>query len=134
VGMFPGFGGDPTRNFATFMYIGLLDRLVDVGGLEYASGLFDSAFASGGIEAVRAQAKQMAREVIVSAEFLGKQPAAADYVARFYRAFLGRFPNDTEIAYWRGELDSGRRTTDDLIELFADSQEFAARLEEYFGS
>ena len=132
--MYPGLEGTPARNLVTFMYIGLLDRLVDQSGLEYASGLFDAAFAGGGVEAVRAQAKQMAREVIVSPEFLGRQPATADYVVRFYRAFLGRFPNDSEIAYWTGELDSGRRTTDNLIDLFADSAEFTARLGEYFGS
>ena len=132
--MYPGREGSPARNFVTFMYIGLLDRLVDKDGLEYAAGLFDAAFASGGVEAVRAQAKQMAREVIVSPEFLGRQPTTADYVVRFYRSFLGRFPNDTEIGYWTGELDSGRQTTDDLIELFADSAEFTARLQAYFGS
>jgi hypothetical protein len=86
-----------------------------------------------GIEAVRAQAKQMAREVIVSPEFLGKQPTTGDYVVRFYRAFLGRFPNDAEIAYWSGELDSGRQDADGLINLFAGSVEFTARLEGFFG-
>ncbi|HUT25623.1 MAG TPA: DUF4214 domain-containing protein, partial [Sumerlaeia bacterium] len=74
----------------------------------------------------------MAREVIVSEEFLSKQPTTADYVVRLYRAFLGRFPNDTEIAYWTGELDSGARTTDDLIDLFADSAELTERLRMYF--
>ena len=131
--MYPGLEGSPARNFVTFMYIGLLDRLVDKEGLEYAAGLFDAAFTSGGVEAVHAQAKQMAREVIVSAEFLGKNPTTSVYVTRFYRAFLGRFPSDTETAYWTGELDSGRRTTDSLIDLFADSAEFTARLEEHFG-
>ncbi|HUT24500.1 MAG TPA: DUF4214 domain-containing protein, partial [Sumerlaeia bacterium] len=130
--MYPGLGGDPTRNFVTFMYIGLLDRLVDKNGLEYASGLFNVARIQGGTEAVRAQSKQMAREVIVSEEFLAKQPATADYVVRFYRSFLGRFPNDTETTYWSGEIDSGRRTTDDAIELFADSAEFTERLRTYF--
>jgi hypothetical protein len=132
--MYPGQAGNPTRNFVTTMYIGLLDRLVDQSGLVYAAGLFDAANAQGGVASVRAQAKQMAREVIASAEFTGKQPTTADYVTRFYRAFLGRFPNGTEIAYWSDELDSGRRTTDALIDLFADSAEFAARLNEYFGA
>jgi len=131
--MHPGLGGNPTRNFVTTMYIGLLDRLVDQNGLEYAAGLFDAAFASGGVEAVRAQAKQMAREVIVSDEFLGGNPAPGDYVTRLYRAFLGRFPSDPEMAYWILELLSGRKRSNDLITLFADSEEFAARLQEYFG-
>jgi hypothetical protein len=178
--MYPGLEGSPARNFVTFMYIGLLDRLVDKDGLEYAAGLFDAAYAEqsfvaqpspavtagrglvaqppsavaiqesdpgggagatrrtgatrkrSGIEAVRAQAKQMAREVIVSAEFLSKNPTAPVYVTRFYRAFLGRFPNDAEVTYWSGELDSGRQTYDDLIELFANSEEFTVRLNAFF--
>ena len=76
----------------------------------------------------------MAREVIVSAEFLGRQPTAADRVVRLYRAFLGRFPNDAEVDYWSGELDAGRQTTDDLIDGFADSDEFTEQMAKYFGS
>jgi formylglycine-generating enzyme required for sulfatase activity len=131
--MYPRYGGNPTRNFVTAMYIGLLDRLVDREGLEYGAGLFDAVFASGGIEAVRAQAKQMAREVVVSAEFLGKQPTTADHVIRFYRAFLGRFPNDSEVTYWSGTVTGGSLTYDSLIGLFADSEEFTARLHAFFG-
>jgi hypothetical protein len=137
--MYPGFAGDAARNFVTTLYIGLLDRLVDRDGLAYAAGLFDAAYASGGLEGVRAQAKQTAREIIASAEFqssLGSAIPSAQsaIVVRLYRAFPGRFPSDTEIAYWTGELDSGHRTTDNLTDLFADSAEFTARLEEYFES
>jgi len=131
--MYPGLEGNPTRNFVTTMYVGLLDRLVDKGGLEYAAGLFDSAYASGGVETVRAQAKQMGREVITSEEFLGKQPTVADHVIRFYRAFLGRFPSDSEVTYWSGTVTSGSLTYDSLISLFADSEEFTARLNAFFG-
>ncbi len=69
-------------------------------------------------------ARELARALLASQEFLAKNPTSEDYVVGFYRAFLGRFPNDTEIAYWSGELDSGARTAHDLIELFADSPEF----------
>ena len=131
--MYPGLVGDPTRNFVTFMYIGLLDRLVDRNGLVYAADLFDVARTQGGVEACRAQAKQMAREVIVSEEFLSKNPTTAVYVTRFYRAFLGRFPSDAEVTYWSGELDSGRQSASGVIELFADSAEFTSRLSAHFG-
>ncbi|HUT25477.1 MAG TPA: DUF4214 domain-containing protein, partial [Sumerlaeia bacterium] len=131
--MYPGKEGDPARNFVTFMYVGLLDRLVDQSGLEYASGLIDAAYSQNGIEGVRSQAKQMARELIVSEEFLSKNPTTAVYVSRFYRAFLGRFPSDSEVAYWSGELDSGRQTTNSMIELFGDSAEFTSRLNACFG-
>ena len=136
--IYPGLPGDPARNFVTVMYIGLLDRLPDQAGLEYASGLFDAAYAGGGLDAVRAQAKQTAREIIASEEFQSSLGSAlpnaqSAIVARLYRAFLGRFPSDAELAYWSAELDSGARTTDDLIDLFADSTEFTARLGKYFG-
>jgi len=126
--MYPGLEGNPARNLVTFLYVGLLDRLVDKDGLEYASGLFEVARISGGIEAVRAQAKQMAREVIDSEEFLSRDPTTGVYVVRFYRSFLGRFPSDIEVAYWSGELDSARQTTNSVIDLFADSSEFSQRL------
>ena len=137
--MYPGFAGDAARNFVTTLYIGLLDRLVDQDGLVYAAGLFDAAYASGGLEGVRAQAKQTAREIMASEEFQSSLGSAipnaqSAIVVRLYRAFLGRFPSETEIAYWTAELDSGARTTDDLIDLFADSGEFTPRLGEYFGS
>ncbi|HUT26152.1 MAG TPA: PQQ-binding-like beta-propeller repeat protein [Sumerlaeia bacterium] len=132
--MCPNLAGNPTRNFVTTMYIGLLDRLVDKDGLNYAAGLFDAAFAQGGVEAVRAQTKQMAREVVASPEFLGKQPTTEEYVVRFYRAFLSRFPNDSEVSDWSGEIDAGRQTTDGVIDLFAESAEFSERLRTYFGT
>jgi len=43
VKMYPDNPGDPSRNFVTAMYIGLLDRLADKEGLEYAASLFDAA-------------------------------------------------------------------------------------------
>jgi len=131
--IYPNLGGDAARNLVTTMYVGLLDRLVDKDGLECAAAVFDGANAQGGLEAVRAQAKQMAREVLASEEFLGKDPQTADYVVRLYRSFLGRFPNDSEATYWSAELDSGGQTLGDLIERFAESREFTARLEQYFG-
>ncbi|HUT23993.1 MAG TPA: DUF4214 domain-containing protein, partial [Sumerlaeia bacterium] len=136
--IYPGFPGEPARNFVASMYIGLLDRCPDQAGLEYAASLFDAAYALGGLEGVRAQAKQTAREIMASEEFQSSLGSAipdahSAIVARLYRAFLGRFPSDTEAAYWSGELDSGARTTDDLIDLFADSPEFTARLHQRFG-
>ncbi|HUT23344.1 MAG TPA: DUF4214 domain-containing protein, partial [Sumerlaeia bacterium] len=157
-GMYPRLGGDPARNFVTTMYIGLLDRLVDRLGLEYAATVFDAANAAGGVEAVRSQAKQMAREIFASEEFQSLLKASsasqhaplasprsggsaipyplstahATYVTRLYRAFLGRFPSDNERAYWTGELDAAHTTSDAMIDLFADSIEFTARLNAHF--
>ncbi|HUT24683.1 MAG TPA: DUF4214 domain-containing protein, partial [Sumerlaeia bacterium] len=132
VKMYPNNPGDPSRNFVTTMYIGLLDRLADSAGLEHASGLFDAAKAQGGIEACRTQAKQTAREILACDEFQSTSPTNEDYVVRLYRAFLGRFPADHEKSDWTGELAAGRTTTDAMIDQFAAAPEFTARLEQYF--
>jgi hypothetical protein len=52
----------------------------------------------------------MAREVIPSEEFVSKDPTSVVHVARFHRAFLGRFLSGGEAAYRGGEPDAGRRT------------------------
>lgn len=61
-------------------------------------------------------------------------PTNRGRVVRLYRAFLGRFPGDHEIDYWVAELDAERRTLESLIGLFAESAEFGAILNEYFGN
>ncbi|HUT23123.1 MAG TPA: DUF4214 domain-containing protein [Sumerlaeia bacterium] len=172
VKMYPDNPGDPSRNFVTAMYVGLLDRLADKEGLEYAASLFDAAKGVGqspsavessegkgvgqppsavefprgnpgggtgatrirnSIEACRTQAKRMAREILASDESQSKNPTNGDYTVRLYRAFLGRFPADHEKAYWAGELDAGRTTTDAMTGQFGDASEFTARLNQHFG-
>ncbi|HUT23542.1 MAG TPA: S8 family serine peptidase, partial [Sumerlaeia bacterium] len=124
--MYPSRVGNRTKNFVTTLYIGLLDRLVDQGGLAHFAGLFDQS------QDKRALAKWMAREVIASEEFLAKKPTTEDHVVRLYRAFLGRFPNDSEIAVWKAEIEAGRQTPNSLIDLFGDAPEFSQRLQDYF--
>jgi hypothetical protein len=132
--MFPGSSGDSTRNFVTTMYIGLLDRLVDSGGLEYQTGQFNQAYANGGIEGVRVEAVIFGQTVLASAEYLSQSPTNGTHVIRFYRAYLGRYPSESEFNYWVGELNSGRETTDSVMNQFANSPEFTTKLNTYFGS
>jgi GrpB-like predicted nucleotidyltransferase (UPF0157 family) len=115
------------------MYIGLLDRIVDSAGLSYFSSLFEWAFAVNGIEGARAEARNLGRMALASAEYQSKNPTNQTHVERLYRAYLGRSPATNELNYWRGELDAGRQTTDSLIDAFAASAEFTDRLNTYFG-
>ncbi|HUT23360.1 MAG TPA: S8 family serine peptidase, partial [Sumerlaeia bacterium] len=124
--LFPDQTGDPTRNFVTAMYIGLLDRLVDTGGLAHWTGIFNAA--PDPVE----QSKAMARDIVASPEFLSAEPTNRDCVVRLYRAFLGRFPGSSEQVFWIAELAVGRQTVDGLIEALGDSPEFGARLAAYF--
>jgi len=132
-GIFPCLAGDRTGNFVTTMYIGLLDRLVDAGGLAYWKAVFGSAFLSRGIAGARDQARSFGVQVLASSEYTSKNPTNDTHVVRLYRAYLGRYPGTSEIAYWRGQLDSHALTTTNLIDQFAASPEFTARLNTFFG-
>ena len=132
-GLFPCLAGVKTGNFVTTMYIGLLDRLVDAGGLAYWKGVFDAAFAAGGIAGVRDQARSFGVQVLGSAEYVSKNPTNETHVVRLYRAYLGRYPATSEIDYWRGQLDAHVLTTTNLIDQFAASPEFTGRLNGFFG-
>ncbi len=90
--LFPCLGGVPTANFVTTMYVGLLDRLVDSGGLAYFAGSFDAAYATGGIDGVRAMARSLGTQVVASSEYQAAGPTNEAHVTRLYRAYLGRFP------------------------------------------
>ena len=52
---------------------------------------------------------------------------------RLYRGYLGRYPAANEIAYWSNLLDAHSATIETLIDSFAASPEFGARLDAYFG-
>jgi len=116
--LFPGFAGDPVRNLVTVLYIGLLDRLPDKGGLLYWSDRFEAG------TDIKAVAKDLGKTAVASSEFQGFHASNADIIVHLYRAYLGRFPNDSETAYWVDLLNRGIYTVNQLIDLFADSDEF----------
>ncbi|MET0204723.1 MAG: DUF4214 domain-containing protein, partial [Casimicrobiaceae bacterium] len=132
--LFPCLGGVSPANFVTAMYVGLVDRLVDSGGLAYFAGSFDTAYATGGIDGVRAMARSLGTQVIASSEYQSASPTNETHVTRLYRAYLGRFPGTTEINYWRGQLENHAATVATLIELFSGSPEFDTRLRAFFGA
>ncbi len=126
--LFPGFTGNGVRNLVTSLYIGLLDRLADKGGLIYWADYFS---ASGNYTDA---AKALGKTVVVSTEFKNAKPTNDDIVVRLYRGYLGRFPSDQEVSYWAGQLRSGASTVNQLIDLFAASREFQNRISEMTGS
>jgi hypothetical protein len=124
----PGHGGNPTRNFVTMMYIGILDRLVDEGGLLWWTNSFAISTNK------RATARSMALALFSSAEYAAKHASNETIVVNLYRAFMGRYPGTGEIAYWTLELESGRKTYAQVLDFFVNSEEFTEILTEYFGS
>ncbi len=125
-GLFPGHEGDPARNFIATMYMGILERLVDGGALEVWDDMFK------GTSDKRGGAKDMANILFSSDEYTSKNPTNRHQVICLYRGLLGRFPNADEISYWEEELNSGKRTVEQLIDIFCDSGEFTQRLDEFF--
>ena len=47
-----------------------------------------------------------------------------DIVIKLYRTFMERQPENEEIAYWAEELESGKQSVCDLIDLFGYSEMF----------
>jgi hypothetical protein len=127
--IFPGMKGDPGRNLVTSMYMGILDRLVDKGGVAFFGDRFSSYYASR-----RDLSRWVAESLIYSEEFGRTAPPTKDHVEHLFRGVLGRYPSREEMAYWTAELDSGRVSVPDFIDLLIASQEFEARLREFFGT
>ncbi|HUT23910.1 MAG TPA: DUF4214 domain-containing protein [Sumerlaeia bacterium] len=125
--LFPDRQGEGSKNLLAEMSMELLGRVADSEAFRDESSRLDS------VSRLRRAAKRIAAEIVVSEGFLARQPTASDYVTHFYRAFLGRSPTHSEMQYWRGEILTGRGGPLDLIDLFADSGEFTARLERNVG-
>ncbi|HUT23450.1 MAG TPA: DUF4214 domain-containing protein [Sumerlaeia bacterium] len=125
--IFPGMKGDPGRNFVTSMYMGILDRLVDKGGVVFFGDRFSSYYASR-----RDLARWVAESLIFSEEFGRTAPPTKDHVEHLFCGVLGRYPSREETAYWTAELDGGRVSIRGFIDLLVASEEFGARLKEFF--
>ncbi len=128
IGIFPDHEGDAVRNFTAYMYMGILGRLVDGGAVDAWDDLFQATSDK------RGTAKWVAKVLFSSDEYTSKNPTNRYRVICMYRGLLGRFPHYGEISYWEGELNSGRRTLEELIDILCDSEEFTARLIEFFGT
>lgn len=128
IGIFPDDEGDAVRNFIATMYRGILERLVDGGAVDAYDGFLRETTDK------RGAVKWIAKVFFGSDEYVSKNPTNRDRVICLYRGLLGRFPSDGEISYWEEELNSGRATLEELIDIFCNSEEFTARLIEFFGT
>lgn len=66
-----------------------------------------------------------------SAEFRRKNLDNGAFVKVLYRTFLGREYDQTGYQYWKGKLDSGQMSRDDVINAFAYSEEFSGIMAQY---
>jgi hypothetical protein len=103
----------------TRLYFGSFVRIPDFGGLTFWSNEFSSG---------RRTLDNIAEEFARAPEFvlLYGQLANRDFVERIYQNILGR-GTDTDpqgASFWRGELDSTRRTRGQVLLAFTESAEY----------
>ena len=103
-----------TIDFATRLYTTCLNRNADQGGLmAWAHQLANQRDTGTGA----------ARGFFFSEEFTGQNVDNGEYVARLYRTFMGREPDQAGYDAWVGQLDSGI-SREEVFNGFAQSVEF----------
>ncbi|MBR3056420.1 MAG: DUF4214 domain-containing protein [Clostridiales bacterium] len=102
-------------DFATRLYTCCLNRDPEEKGLEYW------ALALTNLEQTGCSA---AKFFFTGDEFVGLKLKNEEYVRRLYTTFMGRDPEDSEIAYWVGEIVKGTQTKKSVLIFFGQSEEF----------
>jgi uncharacterized delta-60 repeat protein len=124
------FGNTQARaevDMAGDFYRGLLARLPDDGGFSFWVGRFRNAQCEGA-SAVASEADAISSAFTSSAEYANRARSDADFVSDLYDAFLRRGADKGGLDFWLAELQSGRRTRDDVRHQFTLSQEFSNRV------
>ena len=109
-------------------YRGLLGRLPDDAGFDYWLQQLRSAQCAGA-SAVEGAADSISLDFVGSAEYAQAQRTNAQYVGDLYQTFLGRAADLAGLQYWRGQLDAGARTREEVRRTFLSSAEFASRID-----
>jgi hypothetical protein len=118
----------PEADMVTSFYRGILARLPDSGGFRYWLQRFRVAqCASAG--AVGSEADAVSHSFFNLPEYASRARDTKGYVSDLYNAFMGRAPDVGGLNHWVRELDSGRRTREELRITFMRSAEFQARVE-----
>jgi len=102
--------------FATRLYTCCLGREPEEKGLQYW------ALALTNLEQTGSSAAKL---FFTGDEFVNFNLTAEEYVRRLYTTFMDRDPEDSEVAYWAGEIAKGTQTRDSVLEFFCNCDEFA---------
>ena len=110
-----------TIDFATRLYTTCLSRNADEAGLmAWARQLANQRDTGTGA----------ARGFFFSSEFINQNVDNGEYVARLYRTFMGREPDQAGYNAWVGQLNSGV-SREEVFNGFAQSQEFTVICAQY---
>lgn len=95
-----------------------LNRTPEIEGINYWTGLILSR---------QADPLTVAKSIVLSQEFIGKNYSNEDYVKILYRMFFDREYDDAGLHYWVGELQNGT-SRENILNAFGATPEFAGVL------
>lgn len=109
------------KNYVTSLYVNLLGRNPDQGGLNgFAGGIADGS----------TTAASVAQEIVNCQEFKNHHYSNEEYVSRLYRAMQGREAGALEIVNWAAIMANGVSETY-ILQQITGSQEFITRCKAY---
>jgi RHS repeat-associated protein len=115
-----------TTDFVTNLYVVILNRQPDSGGLQawtnYLNGFYPQGQAS-----FLAAAKTTVAGFFDSQEYLNRNRTNTDYVTDLYGAYLNRAPDQAGLTAWVAALNGGASRAS-VRQGFADGSEFANRV------
>jgi hypothetical protein len=109
-------------------YRGLMARLPDSGGYTYWVDRFRAAQCQGSAS-VNAESESVSSSFVQGTEYGARARSNSQFVGDLYNAFLRRGGDLDGVRFWIEELDSGRRSREDVRRAFASSAEFQGRVQ-----
>ncbi len=120
----------PEYNLVNDLFRGFLSRLPDDAGFNYWLAQMQTAQCGGDAQAIRNLTSQMALTFLQSQEYIDRNTSNSEYIEDLYNGILRRGADLAGYQYWLGELNGGAYTREEMLQLFIDSAEFQARVQE----
>lgn len=120
--------GRPENVMVGDFYRGLLGRSPDNDGYLYWLDRIRTEQCNANSDAIRDLALQVVNLFMSSQEYLDRNRSASEFVEDIYDGIMRRDGDAAGINYWVNELLSESRTKEQLIEFFANSDEFQMRV------
>ena len=124
------FGSDlPDTQFVSRIYLNVLGRAPDQGGLDFWVGRLQEPGASRAsrpevLAGIAESAENKTRTAPSVAAGIWDRDEEAAQVARMYDTALGRSPDVGGLGFWTQNIDAGRLTLQDMADQFVGSTEF----------
>jgi len=129
-GIFGNTAVRPEYNLVNDLYRGFLSRLPDNGGFNYWLAQMQTAQCGGDPQAIRDLTSQIALNFLNSQEYANRNTSNSECIEDYYNGILRRGAELAGYLSWLGELDGGTYTRAEMLQLFVDSAEFQARVQQ----